>query len=66
MSLNQDTSTPFLSDVTQLRERARRSLEDGAVVSETYGGDPAKTIEILQSVLATELFRPLAAIECWV
>ena len=55
MSLNHDASTPFLSDVTQLRDRARRSLEDGAVVSETYGGDPAKAIEILQSVLATEL-----------
>jgi bacterioferritin len=55
MSLNHDTSTPFLSDITALRDRARRSLEDGAVVAETYGGDPYKAIEILQSVLATEL-----------
>ena len=55
MTMSPDTSTPFLSDVTTLRDRARKSLEDGAVVAETYGGDPAKTIEILQSVLATEL-----------
>ena len=46
--------TPFLSDVTTLRERARQHLEDGAVTS-SYGGDVSKTIEILQSVLATEL-----------
>ena len=46
--------TPFLSDVKTLRERARQHLEDGAVTS-SYGGDVAKTVEILQSVLATEL-----------
>jgi bacterioferritin len=45
---------PFLSDVKTLRERARLHLEQGAVTS-TYGGDPAKTVEILQSVLATEI-----------
>jgi bacterioferritin len=45
---------PFLSDVKALRERARQHLEDGAVTS-AYGGDPQKTIEILQTVLATEL-----------
>jgi bacterioferritin len=45
---------PFLSDVRVLRDRARRHLQRGAV-SETYVGDVARTIEILQSVLATEL-----------
>ena len=45
---------PFLSDVKTLRQRARQHLETGALGS-TYGGDPAKTIEILQAVLATEL-----------
>jgi len=55
MRLHHDTDTPFLSDITALRDRARKSLDDGAVVSETYGGDPAKAVEILQSVLATEL-----------
>ena len=47
-------SKPFLSDVTTLRERARRNLSEG-VVTETYGGDVRRTIEILQSVLATEI-----------
>jgi bacterioferritin len=46
--------TPFLSDVTKLRDQARRHLERGAV-TETYEGDPKATIEILQTVLATEL-----------
>lgn len=45
---------PFLSDVTHLRDRARRHVEGGAV-TDTYGGDAARTIEILQSVLASEL-----------
>ena len=45
---------PFLSDVKTLRDRARKNLETGAIGS-TYIGDVKKTIEILQSVLATEL-----------
>jgi bacterioferritin len=45
---------PFLSDVITLRERARKNLEDGAVTG-TYVGDAKKTVEILQSVLATEI-----------
>lgn len=49
-----DESKPFLSDVKTLRERARKHLEQGAV-TDTYKGDVEKTIEILQSVLATEL-----------
>jgi bacterioferritin len=40
--------------VKTLRERARQHLESGAVTP-TYKGDVGKTIEILQSVLATEL-----------
>jgi bacterioferritin len=49
-----DTSQPFLTDVKTLRERARQHLGEGPITS-SYGGDPKKTIEILQSVLATEL-----------
>jgi bacterioferritin len=45
---------PFLSDVKTLRERARKHLETGAVGT-TYVGDVKKTIDILQSVLATEI-----------
>ena len=48
------SSKPFLSDVVTLRDRARHHLEKGAV-TDGYGGDVAKTIEILQTVLATEL-----------
>jgi bacterioferritin len=45
---------PFLTDVKTLRERARRHLETGDVTA-TYKGDVGQTIEILQSVLATEI-----------
>lgn len=45
---------PFLTDVENLRKRARASLHDGAVTS-SYQGDVKQTIEILQSVLATEI-----------
>lgn len=46
--------TPFLTDVKTLRERARKNLGEGAITS-TYKKDVGKTIEILQSVLATEI-----------
>jgi bacterioferritin len=49
--------SPFLSDVKTLRERARRNMERGAV-TDSYEGDVAQTIEILQSVMATEIV-------CW-
>ena len=49
-----DTKTPFLTDVKTLRDRARQHLDQGTVTS-TYKGDARKTIEILQSVLATEI-----------
>jgi bacterioferritin len=45
---------PFLSDVKTLRERARQHIEKGAV-TQSYGGDTKQAIEILQSVLATEI-----------
>ena len=47
-------ATPFVTDVKALRALARKSIGEGAVTP-AYGGDPAKTVEILQSVLATEL-----------
>jgi bacterioferritin len=49
-----NTDTPFLTDVQTLRSRARKTLDDG-VVTPAYKGDPAKTIELLQTVVATEL-----------
>ena len=48
------TEKPFLTDVTQLRSRARASIDKGAVTP-SYKGDVSKAIEILQSVLATEI-----------
>jgi bacterioferritin len=48
------SATPFLTDVKALRERARQNIGDGAVTP-SYQGDPKQAIEILQSVLATEL-----------
>ncbi len=47
-------SEPFLTDVKTLRERARKSIEKGAV-TENYGGNVQQTIDILQAVLATEI-----------
>ncbi len=47
-------SQPFLTDVKALRERAKRSIERGAV-TENYGGNVEQTIDILQQVLATEI-----------
>jgi bacterioferritin len=49
-----DQNKPFLSDIKTLRDRARKHLEGGALGT-NYGGDVKKNIEILQSVLATEL-----------
>src|SRR4051812_37271052 len=45
---------PFLTDVTELRKRARATIENGAVTP-AYKGDVKQTIEILQAVLATEI-----------
>jgi len=49
-----NNSQPFLTDVKTLRERARKDIASGGVTF-TYQGDVKKTIDILQSVLATEI-----------
>jgi len=49
-----DEAKPFLSDIQTLREKARQHLAEGAVTP-AYGGDVEKTIQILQTVLATEM-----------
>jgi len=48
------TAKPFLSDVKSLRQQARQHIADGAVTP-AYKGDVKQTIEILQTVLATEI-----------
>jgi bacterioferritin len=45
---------PFLTDVQELRRRAREHLDRGAL-TDTYEGDVNTTIAILQNVLATEI-----------
>ena len=44
----------FLSDVTELRRRARQHIENGAVTP-SYGADPGTVIKILNEALATEI-----------
>jgi bacterioferritin len=45
---------PFLTDVQELRSRARKHIDNGAVTP-AYAGDVKQTIDILQTVLATEI-----------
>ena len=48
------STKPFLTDVKTLRDRARKNIDTGAVTF-TYKGNAQRTIDILQSVLATEI-----------
>jgi len=45
---------PFISDIKTLRDNARKHVGKG-VASKTYVGDVARTVAILQTVLATEI-----------
>jgi bacterioferritin len=45
---------PFLSDIKELRRRARQHMEDGAVTS-SYKADRTTVLRILNEVLATEI-----------
>jgi bacterioferritin len=45
---------PFLSDVTELRRRARKHIEEGAV-TERYQADRGTVIKLLNEALATEI-----------
>ena len=47
----------FTADVTAIRERARRKMEQGPVTG-SYGKDPKEVIAVLNEVLATEIV-------CW-
>ena len=47
-------NTPKLTDVKTLREQARRHVEEGAV-TENYGANREKVLELLNEALATEL-----------
>ncbi len=45
---------PFLTDVKNLRKRARQHIEEGAVTA-SYGGDTATAVKVLNDALATEI-----------
>ncbi|OGR84996.1 MAG: bacterioferritin [Elusimicrobia bacterium RIFCSPLOWO2_01_FULL_54_10] len=51
---NVKNDQPFLTDVQHLRAQARKNIEQGALTP-AYQGNVKQTIDILQSVLATEL-----------
>jgi len=48
------TDKPFLSDVTELRRRARQHIEDGAVTG-AYRGNRETVVNLLNEALATEI-----------
>ncbi len=54
MTTTNNASQPFLSDIKDLRQRAREQIDKGAI-TENYELDPKQTIELLQTVLATEI-----------
>lgn len=53
MSLSQ-TEKPFLTDVQELRRRARKHIEEGAV-TEGYQGNREVVVKLLNEALATEI-----------
>jgi bacterioferritin len=48
------TEKPFLTDIKELRNRARKHIEEGAV-TEGYRADREKVIQLLNEALATEI-----------
>lgn len=48
------STTPFLSDVQELRRRARENMMRGSITSD-YRGDVAQAVNVLNQALATEL-----------
>jgi bacterioferritin len=51
------TDNSFSINVAAIRDRARQKMDRGPV-TEDYGADPAKVVEILNEVLSTEIV-------CW-
>jgi len=49
-----NSNTPFLSDIQELRRRARLNMEKGPV-TESYKGNVEQVVDILNQALATEL-----------
>jgi len=51
---SRDESKPFLSDIQEIRRRARQHIEKGAVI-EGYQGDLETSVRLLNEALATEI-----------
>jgi bacterioferritin len=49
-----NSAQPFLSDIQELRRRAREQIEKGAVTTD-YQLDPKQAVDLLQNALATEI-----------
>jgi len=49
-----EVQQPFLTDITEIRRRAREHLEEGSI-TEDYEGDVNATIKLLNDALATEI-----------
>lgn len=54
MTKTTEADQPFLTDVKELRRRARQHIENGAV-TEAYRGDRTVVIRLLNEALATEI-----------
>jgi len=52
--MRERTATPFLSDIQEIRRRAREHVEKGAVTA-AYKGDVGTAIKLLNEALATEI-----------
>jgi bacterioferritin len=52
--MKEHAATPFLSDIQEIRRRAREHVEKGAVTP-AYKGDVETTIKLLNEALATEI-----------
>ena len=51
---------PFVTDMQNIRKRAREHIQDGAITS-SYKADRKKVVEILNEALATEIVCVLRA-----
>ena len=49
-----ETKKPFLTDIAELRRRAREHIEKGAVTA-AYKGDLKVVVDLLNQALATEI-----------
>jgi bacterioferritin len=49
-----DIQQPFLTDINEIRRRAREHLEEGSLTSD-YEGDVSVTVKLLNDALATEI-----------